>query len=73
MVDDENLAAARASASRPSEVTVVGVASFLPLEKGDGPGEANSLEDDVVDVLQQQFHTSPHWQGFSKDATFWRG
>jgi hypothetical protein len=73
MVDDEKMAAARASVSRPSEVTVLGVAPFLPLEKGDGTGEANSLEDDVVDVLQQQFHTSPHWQGFSKDATFWRG
>ena len=70
--DDEKMAAARASVSRPSEVTVVGVALFLPLEKGDGTGEANSPEDnasDVVGVLQQQFHTSPHWQGFSRDAT----
>ncbi len=73
MTDDEKSAAARASVSRPSEVTrVVGVAPFLPLEKGDCIGEANSLVDgvsDAVDVLQQQFHTSPHWQGFSREAT----
>jgi len=71
---DEKMAAARASVSRPSEVRVV--APFLPLENGDATGEANSLEDgviDVVDVLQPQFHTSPHWQGFSSEATFWRG
>lgn len=72
-MDDEKMAAARASVSRPSEVTrVVGVAPFLPLENGEAIGEANSLEDgvsDVVDVLQQQSHTSPHWQGFSRDAT----
>lgn len=71
MVDDEKMAAARASVSRPSEA-VVGVALFLPLEKGDGTGEANSLEDNVSDVagvLQQQFHTSPHWQGLSKAET----
>jgi len=77
VMDDEKMAAARARVSRPSEVTgVVGVAPFLPLGKGDDTGEANSLEDsvsDVVDVLQQQSHTSPHWQGFSREETFWRG
>ena len=73
MIDDEKMAAARASVLRPSEVTwVEGVAPFLPLDKGEATGEANSLEDgvsDVVDVLQQQSHTSPHRQGFSREAT----
>ena len=69
---DVKRAAARASVSRPSEIWVVGEASFLPLEKGDSIGEANSLvdaESNAADDLQQQFHTSPHWQGFNREAT----
>jgi len=45
----------------------------LPLGKRVRVSESNSLFEygvsDAEDVLHPQFHTSLHWQGFSKEAT----
>jgi hypothetical protein len=66
---DKKRAAARASVSRPSE----GVRALLsPLEEKAGVAEANLLllgASSTGDVLQPQFHTSSHWQGFRREAT----
>jgi hypothetical protein len=61
-------AAARASVSRPSEGACA-EARLLLLGESAGACAANSLSASGADVLHPQFHTSLHWQGFSKAAT----
>jgi hypothetical protein len=65
---DEKSAAARASVSRLPAAVRVSEALLLPLGV---VVEAKSLlcGASAVEVLQPQFHTSSHWQGFRREAT----